>query len=96
MKFKKILAGPFIWIFVAVMVLLVGSSMINGQQIKTVDTAYGLSLIEGGKASKVTVLGTDQRVDVELITADAKYGKKIQFARPMAMRPGLRYLGDKT
>ena len=79
MKFKKILAGPFIWIFVAVMVLLVGSSMINGQQIKTVDTAYGLSLIEGGKASKVTVLGTDQRVDVELITADAKYGKKIQF-----------------
>jgi cell division protease FtsH len=79
MKFKKILAGPFIWIFVAVMVLLVGSSMINGQQVKTVDTAYGLNLIESGRANKVTILGTDQRVDVELTVADAKYGKNIQF-----------------
>ncbi len=79
MNFKKILSGPFIWIFVAVLVLLVGSSMINGNSVKQVTTAYGLELIESGKAEKVTVLGNDQRVDVTLTNADAKYGKNIQF-----------------
>ncbi|MEY4437243.1 MAG: hypothetical protein RL100_707 [Actinomycetota bacterium] len=76
---KKILAGPFIWIFVAVMVLVVGSSLINNKSIQTVDTAYGLNLIEQGKAKKVTVLGQDQRVDVVLNYADAKYGDHVQF-----------------
>ena len=79
MNFKKILSGPFVWIFVAIMVLVIGSSMVTGQQVKKVDTAYGLQLIEDGRASKVTVLGTDQRVDVELTTPDAKFGKNIQF-----------------
>jgi cell division protease FtsH len=79
MNFKKLLSGPFVWIFVAVMVLLIGSSMVNGKTIKTVDTAYGLQLIADGKAKQVTVLGTDQRVDVVLDYADAKYGDHVQF-----------------
>ena len=79
MNFKKILAGPFVWIFVAVMVLLIGSNMVNGNSIKTVDTAYGLKLIQLGQAKEVTVLGTDQRVDVVLDSPDPKYGDHIQF-----------------
>lgn len=79
MKLKKILSGPFVWIFAAVLILLIGSSMVTGQQIKKVDTAYGLQLIEDGRANKVTVFGTDQRVDVELSVADARFGKNIQF-----------------
>ena len=79
MNFKKILAGPFVWIFVAVMVLLIGSNMVNGNSIKTVDTAYGLKLIQLGQAKEVTVLGTDQRVDVVLDAPDPKYGDHIQF-----------------
>jgi cell division protease FtsH len=61
------------------MVLVVGSSLINNKSIQTVDTAYGLNLIEQGKAKKVTVLGQDQRVDVVLNYADAKYGDHVQF-----------------
>jgi cell division protease FtsH len=61
------------------MVLVVGSSLINNKSIQTVDTAYGLNLIEQGKAKKVTVLGQDQRVDVVLNFADAKYGDHVQF-----------------
>ena len=87
MNFKKILAGPFIWIFVAVMVLLIGSSMISGSGVKTVDTAYGLNLLEHGKAEKVTVLGTDQRVDMTLVLEDAKYGKHVQFYYVAARGP---------
>ncbi|MEY4424001.1 MAG: hypothetical protein RLZZ258_1104 [Actinomycetota bacterium] len=79
MNFKKLLSGPFVWIFVAVMVLLIGSSMINSSTVKQVDTAYGLQLIADGKAEKVVILGTDQRVDVTLTTADSKYGKDVQF-----------------
>jgi cell division protease FtsH len=79
MNFKKILSGPFVWIFAAVLILLIGSSMVTGQQIRKVDTAYGLQLIEDGRANKVTVFGTDQRVDVELTVADARFGKNIQF-----------------
>ncbi len=79
MNFKKILSGPFVWIFAAILILVIGSSMVTGQQIKKVDTAYGLQLIQDGRANKVTVLGTDQRVDVELTVADAKFGKNIQF-----------------
>ena len=56
MNFKKILSGPFVWIFVAVMVLLIGSSMINGNSVKQVTTAYGLELIESGKARGKLVL----------------------------------------
>ncbi len=79
MNFKKILSGPFVWIFAAVLVLLIGSSMVNGNTFKKVDTAYGLSLIENGKAESVKVLGNDQRVDVVLLTEDSKYGKNVQF-----------------
>ena len=79
MNFKKILSGPFVWIFAAILVLLIGSSMVNGTTFKKVDTAYGLSLIENGKAESVKILGNDQRVDVVLTNEDAKYGKNVQF-----------------
>lgn len=79
MNFKKILSGPFIWIFAAVLVLLIGSSLISGSAYKEVDTSYGLQLIEDGKAESITVMGTDQRVDVTLRSADAEFGKQVQF-----------------
>ena len=79
MNFKKILSGPFVWIFAAILVLLIGSSMVNGSTFKKVDTAYGLNLIQTGKAESVKVLGNDQRVDVVLLNEDAKYGKNVQF-----------------
>ncbi|MEN9969975.1 MAG: hypothetical protein RLZZ229_183 [Actinomycetota bacterium] len=79
MNFKKILSGPFVWIFAAILVLLIGSSMVNGSTFKKVDTAYGLNLIQTGKAESVKVLGNDQRVDIVLLNEDAKYGKNVQF-----------------
>ena len=79
MNLKKILSGPFIWIFVAVAVLLIGSSLVSGTGFKQVDTQVGLALIADGKADTVKVLDGDQRVDITLTNEDAKYGKKIQF-----------------
>jgi cell division protease FtsH len=70
MNFKKLLSGPFVWILLAVMVLIVGTQ---------INTATGLRFIENGLAKKVVVLDGDQRVDVTLIKADKKYGQEIQF-----------------
>ena len=79
MNLKKILSGPFIWIFVAILILVVGTSLINGQTFQQVDTKYGLSLIESGKAKSVKVFDGEQRVDVELISPDKEFGSQIQF-----------------
>jgi cell division protease FtsH len=76
---KKILSGPFVWIFVAVAVMIIGSSLVSGTGFKQVDTQVGLSMIAEGKADTVKVLDGDQRVDVVLTNADAKYGKQVQF-----------------
>ena len=56
MNFKKLLSGPFVWIFAAVLVLIIGSSMIAGSGVKQVDTSVGLDLIRSGKAQSVKVL----------------------------------------
>jgi cell division protease FtsH len=76
---KKLLSGPFVWILAAVIVLLIGSSMINGNSVKQVDTSVGMQMIQQGKALTVKVLENDQRVDITLAEADPKYGKNVQF-----------------
>jgi cell division protease FtsH len=76
---KKFLSGPFIWIIAAVIVLIIGSSMVNGSSVKQVDTSVGMALIKDGKAVSVKILEADQRVDVTLAQEDAKLGKQVQF-----------------
>lgn len=79
MKMKKFLRGPWLWIALALSVLLIGSSLIGGQQFTKVDTQVGLEMIQSGDAKTVTILDGNQRVDVELRNPDAEYGQSIQF-----------------
>ena len=79
MNIKKFLSGPFIWIIAAVIVLIIGSSMVNGSSVKQVDTSVGMALIKDGKAVSVKILEADQRVDITLAEEDAKLGKQVQF-----------------
>ena len=79
MNIKKFLSGPFIWIIAAVIVLIIGSSMVNGSSVKQVDTSVGMALIRDGKAVSVKILEADQRVDITLAQEDAKLGKQVQF-----------------
>ena len=79
MNIKKFLSGPFIWIIAAVVVLIIGSSMVNGSSVKQVDTSVGMALIKDGKAVSVKILEADQRVDITLAEEDAKLGKQVQF-----------------
>ena len=79
MNIKKFLSGPFVWVIAAVIVLIIGSSMLNSTSVKQVDTSVGMQLIKDGKAVSVKILEADQRVDITLAEEDAKLGKDIQF-----------------
>ncbi len=79
MNIKKFLSGPFVWIIAAVVVLIIGSSMVSGSSVKQVDTSVGMALIKDGKAVSVKILEADQRVDITLAEEDAKLGKQVQF-----------------
>ena len=68
------------WVLIAVLFVSIASNLMGGTEYKQVDTSYGLQQITAGKADKVTMVDIDQRVDVELNSADLKYKtKKIQF-----------------
>lgn len=78
-KLKKFLRGPWLWIAAALLVVFVGSSLMNTQQFTKVDTQVGLEMISSGQAEKVTIFDGDQRVDVVLRNPDAEFGKQVQF-----------------
>ena len=78
-KLKKFLRGPWLWIAAALIVVFVGSSLMNTQQFTKVDTQVGLEMISSGQAEKVNIFDGDQRVDVVLRNADAEFGKQVQF-----------------
>ena len=79
MKLKKILSVPYVWIVVAIAILVTGTTLINAETYQQVDTKYGLELIESGKAKSVKILDGEQRVDVELSSPDAEFGSQVQF-----------------
>jgi cell division protease FtsH len=79
MKVKKFLKGPWLWIALALTVVLIGSSLLSSTQYQRVDTQEGLQLIQTGQAKAVTVIDGDQRVDVQLSNASSEYGEFVQF-----------------
>ena len=80
MNFKKLLSGPFVWIMVALVVLIIGTNLISGGGYRRVTTASGLHLIQSGQAERVTVLDGEQRVDVTLTAKDTSGNHKlVQF-----------------
>ena len=79
MKLKKFARGPWLWIALALSVVLIGSTLLNSEQITKVDTQVGLELIESGEAKTVKIFDGDQRVDVVLAEPHPEYGDQIQF-----------------
>ncbi len=79
MKLKKFAKGPWLWIALALSVVLIGSSLLNSDQVTKVDTQVGLELIQSGEAKSVKIFDGDQRVDVVLSNPHPEYGDQIQF-----------------
>ena len=79
MKLKKFVKGPWLWVALALSVVLIGTSLLSSTQYQRVDTQVGLELIRTGQAKSVTVIDGDQRVDVQLSSVNAEYGEYVQF-----------------
>ena len=76
---KRLIRGPWFWIAIAVLVVIIGSSIAGAERYTRVDTKTGLELIEQGKAKSVKVLDIDQRVDVVLNAPEGDLGEQVQF-----------------
>jgi cell division protease FtsH len=79
MKSKKLFRGPFIYVALAIALLVIGFNSFNKSSVQDVDTSVGLKFITSGQAQKVEVIESEQRVHVVLQTTDLNYGKDIQF-----------------
>ncbi|MBS3180054.1 MULTISPECIES: ATP-dependent zinc metalloprotease FtsH [unclassified Pseudoclavibacter] len=75
----KILKSPIFIVVLAVLVIGLGFSLINGSGTREVTTQQGLQLLQEKKADKVVIVNGDNRVDMELAQADPEYGQNVQF-----------------
>ncbi|GAB3288066.1 ATP-dependent zinc metalloprotease FtsH [Pseudoclavibacter terrae] len=75
----KILKSPIFIVVLAVLVIGLGFSLINGSGTREVTTQQGLELLQEKKADKVVIVNGDNRVDMELAQADPEYGQNVQF-----------------
>lgn len=67
MDFKKILRGPIFWIAIAIIFVLVGSSLISGVGApEEVDTSVAISEISGGNVDTATITDRDQVLELVL------------------------------
>ena len=76
---KRILSGPWIWIAVAVGVLIIGSSLFTGGGFQKVDTQKGIEYLQNGNVERAVIFDGEQRVDLTLSSPDGALGNEVQF-----------------
>ena len=84
---KKFFKGPFVYSFAALLVVFIGASMSNVASFKQVDTSVGMTMLHSGDVKSVKIYDGEQRVDMILSHADAKYGTQVQFYYVLARGP---------
>ena len=71
MNFKRILRGPIFWIAIAVIFVLIGSSLISGVGApEEVDTSVAISQIQSGSVDPATIPDRDQVLELVLKNGD--------------------------
>jgi len=86
MNFKRLFRGPFIWVALAVAILLAAFGMLQVPAAQQIDTSAGLQLLEDGKVDQAMVTEGTQRVDLTLTEAydpdpdeEGDLGKQVYF-----------------
>ena len=74
MNARKLLRGPIFWIVLAVMLVLLGSSLVSGMGSPSqVDTGNAIADIQSGQVDTATIVDRDQTLDLTL-----KDGSKVR------------------
>jgi cell division protease FtsH len=81
---KRLVRGPFIWVALGIIGLLVAFQFITaGPGFKEITTQQGLGLLKGSTVDEVKIVDGEQRVDLTLAEAysvdGADFGKLVQF-----------------
>jgi cell division protease FtsH len=79
MDFKRILRGPWLWILVAVGVLVLALTFLTQGGYKSISTQDGLALLAGDNVESAKIVDIEQRVDLTLKKADGDNGTLVQF-----------------
>ncbi|MGJ4844873.1 ATP-dependent zinc metalloprotease FtsH [Leifsonia sp. Le1] len=79
MNVKKIFRGPILYIVLAIVAVWIGSSLITMSGFKAVSTQKGLELLQDDKVSSAKIVDGENRVDLNLKTADKTLGSQVQF-----------------
>ncbi|MDA8437202.1 MAG: ATP-dependent zinc metalloprotease FtsH [Actinomycetales bacterium] len=71
MDIRRIIRGPFVWIGIAVLLVILASSLLgNIGGPKDVDTSTVVTAIQNGDVTKATITDRDQKIDVTLTNGD--------------------------
>jgi cell division protease FtsH len=79
MDFKRIFRGPIVYIVVAIVAVIVGSSLLTSSGFKEISVKDGLTLLAGDTVESAKTVDGEQRVDLTLTKADGDKGKLVQF-----------------
>ncbi|MBL3686042.1 ATP-dependent metallopeptidase FtsH/Yme1/Tma family protein [Leucobacter zeae] len=79
-KTRRLLRGPLLYLILAPLIVLLGWSLLSGNDTREVPTERGIELISEGQVKKAEIVDGDQRVNLELAKADKKTGTdKVYF-----------------
>jgi cell division protease FtsH len=71
MDIRRIIRGPFVWIGIAVLLVILASSLLgNVGGPKDVDTSQVVTAIQDGTITKATIVDRDQKIEVTLANGD--------------------------
>jgi cell division protease FtsH len=79
MDFKRIFRGPAVWIVLAIVLIIVASTLLTQSGTRQITTEQGLNLLKGTTVSSVKTVDPEQRVDLVLSKPYKTYGEQVQF-----------------
>ena len=86
MNVKRLFRGPFIWVALAVVLIVAAYGMLQAPPVQQVDTSAGLELLHDGEVEQALVTEGTQRVDLTLSEAydpdpdeEGDLGKRVYF-----------------
>lgn len=76
---KSFLRGPFPYLLLGAIILIVGILLFSGGGFRSVSTQQGLEFLRQNQVSSATVVDGEQRVDLELKNPFENLGSQVQF-----------------
>ena len=78
-SWKGLFKGPFLYIALGAVALIVGFSLLTQGGFREISTAEGFDVIANAEVESVTIIDGQQRVDVTLAEEYEEFGTQVQF-----------------